>query len=179
MRTVREIARQSGAGKYQGVYSCPDSRPSLRGAFPRLPDARRHVYGVILVVSLMLPLTTELPLLSAHNPDQSEAIRRLSRVFGIDRVPLHFRHRAPPQFMTELYRRVTDSGGLTKTYTPYHADTVRSLPDKSEYITLSKHARGRKHSQTMIEDRAIGTLNIATMGSVVVKQDSLTLQNIS
>ncbi|KAL3876227.1 hypothetical protein ACJMK2_034097, partial [Sinanodonta woodiana] len=62
--------------------------------------------------------------------NQTDAIERLSQVFGIDRVPVKVFHRSPPQFMIELFKTLTDYGGITKQQSPYNADVIRSFPDR-------------------------------------------------
>ncbi|KAL8558421.1 hypothetical protein ACOMHN_064768 [Nucella lapillus] len=59
-----------------------------------------------------------------------DPLARLSRVFGIKRIPAKVVHRTPPQYMTELYKEVADKSGLTKASGPYNANTVRSFPDR-------------------------------------------------
>ena len=66
--------------------------------------------------------------------EQTEAIERLSRVFGIDHVPEHEFSKAPPQFMLELFKDITDVGGLIRKKGPYNASTVVSFPDRGEYV---------------------------------------------
>jgi len=65
--------------------------------------------------------------------NQTQVIQRLSRFFGIDRVPVRVFHKSPPQFMMDLYDSITDSGGLMKRNSPYNADTIRSFPDRRKY----------------------------------------------
>lgn len=70
---------------------------------------------------------------SADTDDELDPLERLSRVFGIRRIPFQgepFPNQIPPEYMTRLYRTVTDSGGLTKANGPYNADIVRSFPDR-------------------------------------------------
>lgn len=69
---------------------------------------------------------------SPEGEGQTEAIQRLSRVFRIDRVPMRIFNRSPPQYMTELFKNITDRGGLMRMGSPYNANTVRSLPDRGE-----------------------------------------------
>ena len=66
--------------------------------------------------------------------EQTDAIERLSRVFGIDHVPEHEFIKAPPQFMLELFKDITDVGGLIRKKGPYNASTVVSFPDKGKFI---------------------------------------------
>ena len=67
--------------------------------------------------------------------EQTEAIERLSRVFGIDHVPEHEFRKSPPQFMLELFKDITDVGGLIRKKGPYNASTVVSFPDRGMLIT--------------------------------------------
>lgn len=65
--------------------------------------------------------------------EELDPLERLSRVFGIRRLPSQngpFPTQIPPEYMTRLYRSITDSGGLSKTNGPYNADIVRSFPDR-------------------------------------------------
>ena len=66
--------------------------------------------------------------------EQSEAMERLSRVFGIDHAPLHSVRATPPQFMLELFNDITDAGGLNKKDGPYKASTIVSFPDRGIYF---------------------------------------------
>ncbi|CAI9723379.1 morphogenetic 2-like [Octopus vulgaris] len=62
-----------------------------------------------------------------------DALERLSRVFGIRRLPSPDKvspHMIAPEYMTQLYQSITDSGGLTKANSPYNADIIRSFPDR-------------------------------------------------
>ena len=71
-----------------------------------------------------------------------DPLERLSRVFGIKRLPSQngpSPNQIPPEYMTRLYRSITDSGGLTKTSGPYNADIVRSFPDRGRFKTFSPH----------------------------------------
>ncbi|XP_076458095.1 bone morphogenetic protein 2-like isoform X2 [Babylonia areolata] len=61
---------------------------------------------------------------------EEDPLARLSKVFGIKRIPGKVFHRTPPQYMTELYHEVADTGGLTKASGPYNANTIRSFPDR-------------------------------------------------
>ncbi|RUS77731.1 hypothetical protein EGW08_014519, partial [Elysia chlorotica] len=61
---------------------------------------------------------------------QPDALARLSKVFGISRIPHRTIHRSPPQYMQELYASTTDTGGLTRARGPYNSNTIRSFPDK-------------------------------------------------
>ncbi|KAJ8318691.1 hypothetical protein KUTeg_003782 [Tegillarca granosa] len=62
--------------------------------------------------------------------NQTEVIERLSRFFGIDKVPVRVFHKAPPQYMLDLYNSITELGGLMKRDSPYNADVIRSFPDR-------------------------------------------------
>ncbi|GAB1598917.1 bone morphogenetic protein 7 [Argonauta hians] len=62
-----------------------------------------------------------------------DALERLSRVFGIHQLPSADKvspHLVAPEYMTQLYQSITDSGGLTKAKSPYNADIIRSFPDR-------------------------------------------------
>lgn len=78
--------------------------------------------------------------------EETEAIERLSRVFGIEHVPDHNVRSTPPQFMLELYNDITDSGGLIKKDGPYNASTIVSFPDRAYtqemhyYYNVSMHS---------------------------------------
>lgn len=64
-----------------------------------------------------------------------DALERLSRVFGIRRLPSPDKvspHMIAPEYMTRLYQSITDSGGLTKANSPYNADIIRSFPDRGK-----------------------------------------------
>lgn len=69
----------------------------------------------------------------------TDAIDRLSKVFGISKIPARIFHRSPPQYMTELYNSITETGGLTTKAGPYNADVVRSFPDKGRSNYLSSN----------------------------------------
>ncbi|XP_052783655.1 bone morphogenetic protein 3-like [Mya arenaria] len=79
-------------------------------------------------------------------PEETEAIERLSKVFGIEHAPQHMVGATPPQFMLELFNDITDSGGLIKKGGPYNASTVVSFPDRAYnkemhfYYNVSMHA---------------------------------------
>ncbi|CAE1263223.1 unnamed protein product [Acanthosepion pharaonis] len=69
--------------------------------------------------------------------EELDPLERLSRVFGIRRLPSQngpFPTQIPPEYMTRLYRSITDIGGLSKTNGPYNADIVRSFPDRGRFI---------------------------------------------
>lgn len=68
--------------------------------------------------------------------EETEAIERLSRVFGIEHAPEHNVHSTPPQFMLTLFDDITDSGGLIKKDCPYNASTIVSFPDRGETLRL-------------------------------------------
>lgn len=73
---------------------------------------------------------------STRSSNQTEVIERLSRFFGIDRVPARVIHRSPPQFMIDLYASITEPGGLVKRESPYKADVIRSFPDRGKCLML-------------------------------------------
>ena len=68
-------------------------------------------------------------------PD-TDAVERLSKVFGIEKVPASgrlARHpRSAPEYMVELYQNVAYNDGISKTSSPYEADVVRGMPDRGE-----------------------------------------------
>lgn len=64
--------------------------------------------------------------------EETEAIERLSEVFGIEHAPEHSVRSTPPQFMIELFNDITDSGGLIRKDGPYNASTVVSFPDRGK-----------------------------------------------
>lgn len=78
--------------------------------------------------------------------EETEAIERLSRVFGIEHAPEHNVHSTPPQFMLTLFDDITDSGGLIKKDCPYNASTIVSFPDRAYnkemhfYYNVSMHS---------------------------------------
>ncbi|KAH3869140.1 hypothetical protein DPMN_032300, partial [Dreissena polymorpha] len=63
--------------------------------------------------------------------EETEAIERLSKVFGIEHAPQNNVGATPPQFMLELFNDITDAGGLIKKDGPYNASTVVSFPDRA------------------------------------------------
>ncbi|XP_061175171.1 bone morphogenetic protein 2-B-like [Saccostrea echinata] len=65
-----------------------------------------------------------------QSSNQTEVIQRLSNFFGIDRIPGRIFKRSPPDYMMDLYKSITDSGGLMKRESPYKADVIRSFPDR-------------------------------------------------
>ena len=69
---------------------------------------------------------------SSTNSSQppNDVLNRLSKVFGISRIPRASVHRSPPQYMKELYAEITDTGGLSRTSGPYNSNVIRSFPDK-------------------------------------------------
>lgn len=74
-----------------------------------------------------------------NNVEETEAIERLSKVFGIDHAPQHSVRATPPQFMLELFNDITDSGGLIRKDGPYNASTVVSFPDRGKHISYVPH----------------------------------------
>nr|AKR76344.1 Admp [Ptychodera flava] len=67
------------------------------------------------------------------NVVREQAIEQLSEVFGIPRRPQHrLEQKSPPQFMMDLYRSVADDSGITKASNPYHANIIRSFPNKGQ-----------------------------------------------
>lgn len=80
-----------------------------------------------------------------------DALARLSKVFGISRIPHREFHRSPPQYMQDLYATITDTGGLTRASGPYNSNVIRSFPDKGKrhpiFLTVPLYIikrRGRK-----------------------------------
>ncbi|CAC5409587.1 Bone morphogenetic protein 4,Protein decapentaplegic,Bone morphogenetic protein 6,Bone morphogenetic protein 2-A,Growth/differentiation factor 3,Bone morphogenetic protein 2,Univin,Bone morphogenetic protein 3,Protein DVR-1,Derriere protein,Protein 60A,Bone morphogenetic protein 2-B [Mytilus coruscus] len=86
------------------------------------------ILRVVFFILLYLGLLTEAKKRKVSN--ETYVIERLSNLFGIDKVPVRIFNRSPPQYMLDLYNSITDSGGLLKRDSPYHADVVRSFPDR-------------------------------------------------
>ncbi|KAI8797545.1 bone morphogenetic protein 2, partial [Biomphalaria glabrata] len=59
-----------------------------------------------------------------------DAMSRLMKVFGFSRIPKSVTNLVPPQYMSELYATLVDSGGLTRASGPYNSNVIRSFPDK-------------------------------------------------
>ena len=76
---------------------------------------------------------------SSATKSEPDALARLSKVFGISRIPHQAIQRSPPQYMQELYASTTDTGGLTRARGPYNSNTIRSFPDKgwSQYKEIT------------------------------------------
>lgn len=91
------------------------------------------VYSLLILLPGVFPgaKTSRVP---EDTPDTytDEAIQRLSRVFGIEKVPDDANHRSPPEYMVDLYNAVAYSDGITKTAAPYDADVVRGFADKGK-----------------------------------------------
>ena len=87
------------------------------------------VAGLLCLATGATASPTRLPRGSVRH----DALARLSEVFEIDEVPLRNQRRTPPQYMSELYRKVAYSDGISKKATPFNADTVRSFPDRGTY----------------------------------------------
>ncbi|KAL8587805.1 hypothetical protein ACOMHN_021023 [Nucella lapillus] len=80
----------------------------------------------------LAPARESVPSVPSYNVEgEQDPLARLSKVFGISRIPAKAIHRTPPQYMTELFREVADTGGLTKASGPYDANTIRSFPDRA------------------------------------------------
>ncbi|KAK6171140.1 hypothetical protein SNE40_019394 [Patella caerulea] len=77
--------------------------------------------------------------LESDGSEPNDALNRLSRLFGISKIPAKVFHRSPPQYMVELFQDVTDAGGLTKRQNPYNANVVRSFPDKDSIHQMHFH----------------------------------------
>ncbi|GFN96339.1 bone morphogenetic protein 7-like [Plakobranchus ocellatus] len=75
----------------------------------------------------------------AKSESKPDALTRLSKVFGISRIPHGNIHRSPPQYMQELYASTTDTGGLTRARGPYNSNTIRSFPDKDSVHRMHFH----------------------------------------
>lgn len=86
---------------------------------------------LVFFILIYLGLLTEAKKRKVSN--ETFVIERLSNLFGIDKVPVRIFNRSPPQYMLDLYNSITDSGGLLKRDSPYHADVVRSFPDRRKY----------------------------------------------
>lgn len=83
---------------------------------------------LVFFILIYLGLLTEAKKRKVSN--ETFVIERLSNLFGIDKIPVRIFNRSPPQYMLDLYNSITDSGGLLKRDSPYHADVVRSFPDR-------------------------------------------------
>nr|QKV26404.1 ADMP [Lottia goshimai] len=90
---------------------------------------------VIILVYMMLLIGCVYP----ESNEPRDPIDRLSRLFGISKIPAKVIHRSPPQYMVELFKDVTDAGGLTKQQNPYNANIVRSFPDKDSIHRMHFH----------------------------------------
>lgn len=82
--------------------------------------------------------------------EETEAIERLSRVFGIEHAPEHNVRATPPQFMLELFNDITDSGGLIKKDGPYNASTIVSFPDRAYAQQMHFHYNVSMHSSDQL-----------------------------
>ena len=69
---------------------------------------------------------------TTHN----DPMDRLSKLFGIKKIPPDFRHKTPPEYMTSLYKSVAYDDGITKSAAPYDADVVRGFPDRGTYSKI-------------------------------------------
>ena len=70
---------------------------------------------------------------SSNSP--KDALSRLSKVFGISRIPERSILRSPPQYMRDLYNTMTETGGLSKKSGPFNSNVIRSFPDKGMLYT--------------------------------------------
>lgn len=146
------ITTTASSQKTVSTTCCGISQPSHRTVCKRwylrgVANNRSHLLLFVFVLILGLSarpghcasLSGLYPSITAiHNHSNNEVgaeteddpLARLSKVFGISRIPANAVHRTPPQYMTELYRSVAYSSGLTRTSGPYNANTVRSFPDR-------------------------------------------------
>ncbi|XP_022248615.1 bone morphogenetic protein 2-like [Limulus polyphemus] len=97
----------------------------------------RHVFkaaAFLLLFICLLQTALSRSVTSSYFPpdirDDATAIRKLLRLFGMEQPGRRERHAAPPQFMLDLYDAIADSRGITKSPNPYHANIVRSFPNK-------------------------------------------------
>lgn len=82
--------------------------------------------------------------------EETEAIQRLSQVFGIEHAPQHDVRSTPPQFMLELFDDITDAGGLIKKDGPYNASTIVSFPDRAYNKELHFYYNVTMHSTDLL-----------------------------
>ncbi|XP_064626089.1 bone morphogenetic protein 7-like [Lineus longissimus] len=102
------------------------------GSGCRIPSIRGLCWACLVMLQC-LDVTLGVVLYSTRRDDplESEAMNRLSQVFGMEKPPIKFHHRAPPQYMVELFNSITDDSGITKTKGPFDADVVRGFPDRA------------------------------------------------
>lgn len=120
-----------------------------------IQDTVRDIVKLVFVL-LMYHVSSGNTIKRKHKTDaasnQTEVIERLSKFFGIDNVPGRvFHHKAPPQYMLELYNSMTELGGLMKRAGPYRADVIRSFPDRrkcSNFIFFGTSAPLRNYVYT-------------------------------
>lgn len=62
--------------------------------------------------------------------EEREALHKLLRVFGMNHPGRPPPNHAPPEYMLDLYNTLADSSEVSSTVHPYHANIVRSFPDK-------------------------------------------------
>ena len=92
--------------------------------------SKLSVYYLILIITFSSRTNGARNVKDEAAPGETDAIQRLSKVFGIDNVPRHSVKATPPQFMLELFNDITDYGGLIRKDGPYNASTIISFPDK-------------------------------------------------
>ena len=112
-------------------------------AFLVLPGAgRSSTSGLVSAVSSAArrPSSASTPRRTTSK-SQNEAIVELTKVLGIERVPNASKpHRAPMEYMVDLYSAVAYSDGISKTANPYAADVVRGIPDRGTDFRCCTHA---------------------------------------
>ncbi|XP_077999236.1 bone morphogenetic protein 2-like [Glandiceps talaboti] len=93
-------------------------------------------YHFVVSSPITADLTNDYRRMESHeemnNMVREQAIEQLSEVFGIPnhRTPHLRQNNSPPQFMIDLYRSIADDSGITRAPNPYHADIIRSFPNK-------------------------------------------------
>jgi len=117
----------------------------------------RPAAGVAETSEDVVELLDESTSLETH-PVETDVLDELTRLFGIAHLsaaetdspssttrppgqqnrhqqqhPRRSRHRAPPEYMVELYHAVAYTDGISKTANPYEADIVRGIADKGRY----------------------------------------------
>lgn len=108
----------------------------------RIPSVVSSRTCLLLVTLSLLPSSAQSPgrkaataPAAAASPANDAAIKQLTKVFGIERVPetsRHLRRRSAPEYMTELYQMVAYQDGISRVASPYDADVVRGILDKGK-----------------------------------------------